>query len=528
MGLGTVNLALEAPVDSPRDILVSRLDADGATPVDWARRARVPFEVVDELLRGEYPRDPKSLHVIGRKLDQPAEAWARRLAAGLTERSEADAAASLHGRLWAWLIQSGISIDAAAKFFDVGVNSIYNTLRSGRASTALATEKFFTELGVGKGDPLREVESPGGTDQALSALLKRALQATNKNVRPLAEIIGMDPEGLQRLVEGHVSTRLKPTSVPLLARELRLDVADLASRIAKTWRTQRDCTGTLKYLVSRYLLREGMYQATFAKRTGISEDVIKGLFRRDTIPYGENLECIRKGIGASREEIQLAVRSQGSRRIADSVSYHSLGSDILPLNQRIIDEAQQEGLSISAWATKHGIPKSPILDLVNRGHVPRRTNVVKPLMEALGIDRVSFNVALRKMTEVVVQGTDPLDAVEPTSAAHESLLRLHKQVPVSEMAKGCDIGARYLRTILRSGLALVDNQVREKIRRYLRVEPATFARMVSPIDDEPVDDDDEMRLLRAYRKLSSSDQYRLREIAGRLLTNRRFDTFVAR
>ena len=530
MALGSVNLAMmDYPVDSPRDILVSHLESERVTPVDFARRARVPFEVIDQLLRGEYPRDPMALQVIGMKLKQPKDAWARRLAAGLTELSEPDAAAAIHGQLWAYLIRTGLSIEAAAKSFGVGLNTVYSVLRNGRLSSALATDEFFGALGLAEDDPLREVSASGAVDQALSVLLTRAVKASGKTIKHLSEVIGMDRPGLHRLVSGRVSTRLKPTSVPLLARELGLDGGDLASRIAKTWRSKTDCTGTLKYLVSRHLLREGIYQVAFAHRIGVSEDVFKSIYRRDTIPNERNLELIRAGLNASKEEISLAVRSQSNRRIAESFSYKSMGSDIPPVNIMIADAAARDGLTIAAWGAKHHVPRHPLQLLVNKGHVPRRSNVLKPLMTALGLDRVEFNIALRKMTEIVAppQG-DAMSQVQPTSAAHEALLRLHKQVPVQAMAEGCGVGPRYLRTILRRGLVDVDNAVRDRIRRYLRVDPVVFARMVEPMEDAPIEDDDELRLLSAYRKLSSENQYRLREIAGRMLAHRRFDTFVSR
>jgi hypothetical protein len=60
----------------------------------------------------------------------------------------------------------------------------------------------------------------------------------------------------------------------------------------------------------------------------------------------------------------------------------------------------------------------------------------------------------------------------------------------------------------------------DRLRRFLNLSPDSFIRQLEPVDsDSNLDDDDEMRLLASFRKLSEDRKSQLLRFCGRLLAD---------
>lgn len=516
-------------MESPRELLYRHIQEGNDTPVDFARRGRIPFEVVHEILNGEYPKDPKSLHFLGKRLKVDLVEWANRLAAGLTKTNEEQARTSLAGKIWSHLIVEGMSIEAAAKKYKSTVRAIYRVLVSGYAGPSLRQGTLLDAIGLAKDDPLRSQKPPVGVDAGLAEYLGQAVKARNQTVEQISISVGMPAAKLRQLVRGNVSPRLLPIYVPAIARELKLNVRELASRIARTYRTISDCTGTLKYLLSRHILEHGIYIDVFAKQCGVSRENLATVYRNG-IPIDENMERIAAKLSATKEEIAHAVRVQSNRRIVKSSSYQAGTDRVVSLNELIQRAANAENIDLHEWGQRHGVKRIYLRSIVYDGIPPKREEVRKPLMVALKLDRIEFDRACRKMAESSKPQADSYLRVKPTTGLQEALLRLVRQgQSIRDIAEAIDAHEKTVGDYLRSAEVLrrARPASQERLRAFLGLDAQTFLRMMEPLEaDDQVDDDEEMRLLSAYRKLGEMDQYKLREIAGRMLAQRRFDTFA--
>jgi hypothetical protein len=177
-------------VPSPRQMLDQHLATERVTPVDWARQQGVAFEAVYTLLQGDYPPLPEDLHKIGCGLKADAGAWSAACAAGLARLSADDAAKSLKGRLWAYLILHNLSVTACAAKWRTTPRVLQLALSSGNPSPRFRQTGLLHALGFSPEDLPDDGPRRSAPSEPLKQLLTNAINRQGVTLVKLAEVVG--------------------------------------------------------------------------------------------------------------------------------------------------------------------------------------------------------------------------------------------------------------------------------------------------------------------------------------------------
>jgi transcriptional regulator with XRE-family HTH domain len=510
----------------PRQFVEQKLHDMRVTPGDFARQRRIDFEVVHKVLQGDYPENPPALNALGQALGAESHAWAAALAAGLARLSSEDAAKSLKGRLWAFLIERGMSVPECAEKFKTRPRVLYLALSSGQVSGRLKKSQVLDALGLTADDfpddsTRRSVASP-----ALQQLIERAFTANPQlSMRSLAEDLGVAPKTISFLLDGTVPHVFDPVVVPSLAFKLKVPVGELAHVLASLWRTQSSNIGTLKYLVAKHCFTHGLTMKVFAQRSGVSEETVRNI-SLGRIPNAVALEAVRAQLRPPESEWDRAIRGQAARRMADSGAYRSLADSqpVKPLNELITAAADRAGVDAYTWGQALGISTRNLRSVLNDGHAPRREEIRAPLIRALHLERLTYDSACRLMAQNHRPRERYLDRVSARTGIQEHFLRLIREqgMTVISIGRAASVSRKTIEKIARYGASDLRPEIQERIRRYIGMSPETFQRQLEPVtEDLELNADDELRLVSVYRKLPADRQKKLLEIAGRLLAEKR-------
>lgn len=512
----------------PRTLLETYLQAHALTPAALAAASTVPEACIVAVLEGHYPRDPVALHRLGVELGAPARSWAEHLAAGICGCPVPELAPQLRGRLWVHLLEHGLAPAALATRLRLPPRVLAYLLRSGVVSELVRRSELPALLGCAAGDPALTQGYQRTASTALRELLQRALRARGETIERLARQVELGEETLRALVRGLVPHCLNPTRVPVLAQALGIEPAQLAHACALSWRTRSSNAGTLKYLVIRHCFRHGQPLSALGAQAGVTPARMRAVLLGRTLEAG-TCAALRRVLGASDEEWQVAVERQLERRCVATQAYASLA--VKPLHTLVDEAIRAAGSDETRWARAIGVRPALVAQILRHGVPVRRAAPRLRLIRALGLDLVRYRAAARRMLESFHRDAH-LARVVPRTGLQEHCLRLVRQqgMTLASMAAASGIGLRTAESIVWHGhTAALPTGVLERIRRFLGVTVEDFRDLCAPLGTEgEAEGDAEVRLLRVFRRLQPERQGQLLAIGGRLLADHRPWTLVER
>lgn len=514
---------LENP--TPRVLLERYLKENELSPYDFSRGTAFSYNTVRNILDGNIPHEPKALHAIGNRISA-GDVWPEIVAAGIVCIPVERIHEGIPGSLWAYMIRRGLTVQGCATAHHLPIRVVQIALNQGRPSKRLINSGLLDAIGIGEDHPIRKGPAEHG-DPKLRDLITNAMQTEKISKHALHLSLGLADPTIGKLMCGVVPRQLSPPVVPLLAKKLRIDLRQLSSLLALWWRARKATNQGLKFLLARHLFLHGLMTETMARRCKLSVGVISRILNGSIPDSDAALDALRHELGVSEEEWDAAVARQRQRILSPSESYESLKSSLLPLSQLI--EQRIAETSLIDLAQRVNVSPNTIRRIVTHHHVPRCEEVKSRLANAFGLDRAQFAVSCRLMAETVPQRERLYETIIPATGIQETFLRLLREqgVSVPNMVKDCGVSRRIIDRVLKSGVTDLSTEIQEKLRNYLGLSLDDWMCLLDPLEaGENVDDDDEMRLLSAYRKLSSTDQLRLREIAGRMLANQPLVTLV--
>jgi transcriptional regulator with XRE-family HTH domain len=492
--------------------LQERLAEEGLTAVAWALRLGLDLCVIERLLQGEYPPDPVALHAIGAALGAEPEAWAELTASGIC-RWRPEGSEGLEGdmrkRWWRQLILSGVSADAVAFELGLSRSARQHFLSSGILSPALRQGRLPRWLGLDDAT-LATLPQRAGSP-ALGERIHEAMRCLRWRVTTLARALGISVRTLQRLRAGHAPRSLRPQVVPRLAERLQLDLGSLSTLLAQA-RQRRHVSApdlhvapvdpTLASELLRHCYARGEPPSQLAQRLGISAHQVRRVLDGRLV-HPRVLHALSQELRLPAAQWELATRMQRARRLTPGGP-----PGVASLRELIQQAIQAHGGDGLRWALAHGLSAQALTRIQEHGAVPRRIEVRRRLILALGIDRPTFDAAAKRLLEAPPVRRLAEAGCARTPLQEHFLRQLNTAgTSVRALARDSGVGCRTIEKIVRHGSCELRLAVREKLRSALGLDQAAFAAAMRAYDsDAALSDDDELRLLALFRRLGPQQQ----------------------